>query len=39
MARLAKILISILEGIVKKVSYERCDYESVEEISISKAMS
>ena len=29
--RLAKILNLILEGIVKKISYERRDYESVDE--------
>ena len=27
----AKILILILEGIIKKISYERCNYESVDE--------
>ena len=37
MARLAKILIS--QGIVKKISYERRDYESVDEKSLSSAMS
>ena len=31
MARLANILISISEGIIPKYSYERCDYESVDE--------
>ena len=35
----AKILILILEGINKKISYERSDYESVDEKSLSKAMS
>ena len=35
MARLAKILISMSEGILKKNSYERCDYESVDEKSLS----
>ena len=34
MAILSNILISILEGIVKK-SYERRDYESVDEKSLS----
>ena len=29
----------ILEGIIKKISYERRDYESVEEKSLSQAMS
>ena len=33
--RLAKILISIMEGIPKKISYERRDYESVDETSLS----
>ena len=33
--RLAKILISIQEDIIKKTSYERCDYESVDEKSLS----
>ena len=33
--RLAKILILILEGIIKKISYERRDYESVDEKSLS----
>ena len=28
-----------LEGIIKKISYERRDYESVDEKSLSKAMS
>ena len=31
--RSAKILISRLEGIIKKISYECCDYESVDEKS------
>ena len=31
MRRSAKILILILEGIIKKISYERRDYESVDE--------
>ena len=31
MRRSGKILILILEGIIKKFSYERCDYESVDE--------
>ena len=31
MRRNAKILILILEGIIKKISYERRDYESVDE--------
>ena len=35
MARSAKIFISILEGIIKKISYERRDYESVDKKSIS----
>ena len=29
--RLAKLSFSILEGIIKKISYERRDYESVDE--------
>ena len=33
--RLAKHSILILEGIMKKNSYERCDYESVDEKSLS----
>ena len=33
--RLAKLSILILEGIVKKISYERRDYESVDEKSLS----
>ena len=39
MARLAKFFISILEGIIKKFSYERCDYVPVGEKSLSWAMS
>ena len=39
MRRSAKILILILEGIIKKISYERRDYESVDEKSLSWAMS
>ena len=35
MQRSAKILIFILEGIIKKYSYERRDYESVTEKSLS----
>ena len=31
MRRSAKILTLILEGIIKKISYERRDYESVDE--------
>ena len=34
MARLAKIFVSISEGIIKKMSYERCAYESVDEKSL-----
>ena len=37
--RLAKHSILILEGITKKISYERRDYESVDEKSLSRAMS
>ena len=33
--RLAKLSILILEGILKKISYERCDYESVDKNSLS----
>ena len=33
--RLAKLSISILEGTIRKISYERRDYESVDEKSIS----
>ena len=32
--RIAKILILKLEGIIKKISYERRDYESVDEESL-----
>ena len=39
MRRSAEILILILEWIIKKISYERRDYESVDEISLSWAMS
>ena len=35
MQRSAKILILIKEGIIKRISYERHDYESVDEKSIS----
>ena len=38
-ARIEKILILKLEGIIKKISYERRYYESVDEKSLSKAMS
>ena len=38
-ARFDKISILKLEGIIKKISYERRDYESVDEKSRSKAMS
>ena len=37
--RLAKLSILILERIIKKISYERGDYESVDEKSLSKDMS
>ena len=33
--RLTKLSILILEGIIKKISYERRDYESVDEKSLS----
>ena len=33
--RLAKLPILILEGIIKKISYERRDYESIDEKSLS----
>ena len=33
--RLTKLSIFILEGIIKKISYERRDYESVDEKSLS----
>ena len=35
MRRSAKILILIKEGIIKKISYDRRDYESVDEKSLS----
>ena len=35
MRRSAKILILILEGVIKKMSYERRAYESVDEKSLS----
>ena len=38
-ARIDKISILKLEGIIKKISYERRDYESVDEKSLSEAMS
>ena len=38
-AQIDKILILELEGIIKKISYERHEYESVDEKSLSKAMS
>ena len=38
-ARIDKISILKLEGIIKRISYERRDYESVEEDSLSEAMS
>ena len=34
-ARIAKMLILKLEGTIKKISYERRDYESVDEKSLS----
>ena len=34
-SRQAKLSILILEGIIKKISYERRDYESVDEKSLS----
>ena len=37
--RLANISILILEGIIKKISYDRCAYESVDDKSLSLAMS
>ena len=37
--RIAKISILKLEGIIKKISYERRDYESVDENSLSEALS
>ena len=39
MTRLVKIFTLILEGIVKKISYERRDYEFVDENILSLAMS
>ena len=38
-ARIDKISVLKLEGIIKKISYERRDYESVEEKSLTQAMS
>ena len=38
-ARIDKISIPKLEGIIKKISYERHDYESANKKSLSKAMS
>ena len=38
-AQIDKISILKLEGIIKKISYERRDYESVDEKSLSKAVS
>ena len=35
MGRSAKILVLNQEGIIEKISYERCDYESVDEKSLS----
>ena len=35
MRRCAKIFILIWEGIIEKVSYENCEYESVDEKSLS----
>ena len=37
--RMTKILILKLEGIIKKISYERRVYESVDDSSLSKAIS
>ena len=37
--RMAKISILKLKGIIKKISYERRDHESVEEQSLSYTMS
>ena len=37
--RLTKIFIFILEGILEKISYERRDYQSVDEKILSYAMS
>ena len=39
MRTIAKTSILKLEEIIKKISYERRDYESVDEKSLSKAMS
>ena len=39
MRRSAKKLFLILEGIIKNISYNRHDYESVDEKSLSWAMS
>ena len=39
MACLAKTLVSITEGIIKNIFYERRNYESVDEKSLSWAMS
>ena len=39
MASLAKHSILILERIIKKISYKRRDYETVDENSLSEAMS
>ena len=39
MHELTKISILKLEEIIKKISYERRDYESVEEKSLSQAVS
>ena len=38
-ARIDKISILKLEGIIKRISYERRDYESVDEDNLSEAMS
>ena len=38
MTRLAKLLILIQEGMIKKISYEHSDYESVDEKSLSYPM-
>ena len=37
--RISKISILKLEGIIKKISYERRDYESVDEKGLSYALS
>ena len=39
MAPFSKISILIYEGIIKKISHERRDYESANEKSLSQAMS